>query len=268
MFKRFWPCLLITPPITLVLGFLVAAVVTYIMPVKYESFATIEVYPHEPPTHLATEMEKLSSTTVLNRATDELDLSMRWGTDRQTSIDLLRDSLTIEGIHGTDLIQVHARHHNREDARDIVAAVVNSHQAIRSEILDAQKEMRLRELRAAISEQEQKVVELRAQKMTGGADSPHADAESAPDLDALHDQETDVLMQMKVDAATLAHHGNNGLFDPARIILHDAPVVAMAPISPNVRLNLLLGAASGLILGFPIALVIMALLHRLRPAHP
>jgi capsular polysaccharide biosynthesis protein len=266
MFKRFWPCLLITPPISLILGLFVAAVISYLMPKKYESFAVIEIYELTAPAHIPTEIEKLTNANVLSNATDRLDLATRWGTDRQTSIDLLRDSLAIEQIRGTDLIRIRARHHNREDARDIAFAVVQSYQSTRSEFLDAAKETRLQELQTAIAEQEQKVVELRAQKMTGDASFPHSNAEPTSDLDALHDQETDVLMQMKVDAATLTHSGSGGFLGLGNVILHDEPIIAESPVSPNVPLNLLLGALSGLLLGLPLALAIMALLHRLRPA--
>ena len=259
MFKRFWPCLIIIPPVTLVVGFLTSAVITYIMPKKYESFATIEIHELRDQSHLRTEMGKLTSATVLNRATDQFDLPTRWRTDRQTCINLLRDSLIIEQIRGTDLVHIRARHTQREDARDIAMAVVQSYRSIRSEQLESEMNSRLQALRAAISEQEQKVVELRAQKMGGGASSPHSDGEVSADLDALHDQETDVLMKMKVDAATLQLDDFPG---PEGIILHDDPLIADRPYSPNVGLNLTLGTLSGLLLGFPLALAIMAMLHR------
>jgi capsular polysaccharide biosynthesis protein len=262
MFKRFWPCLLIIPVVTLVVGFLTSAVITYIMPKKYESFATIEIHELSDQSQFRTEMEKLTSATVLNRATDQLDLTTRWGTDRQTCIDLLRDLLIIEQIRGTDLVRIRARHTQREDARDTAMAVVNSYQSIRSEQLESEKKSRLQALQAAISEQEQKVAELRARKMGGGASSPHSDGEVSADLDALHDQETDVLMKMKVDAGTLSHSGSGAFLDPWMIIVHDEPLIADRPYSPNVGLNLTLGTLSGLLLGFPLALAIMAMLHR------
>ncbi len=45
MFKRYWWILLVMLPVGLFCGFLLAAAVTYVMPKKYESFATIEVKP-------------------------------------------------------------------------------------------------------------------------------------------------------------------------------------------------------------------------------
>lgn len=262
MFKRFWPCLLIIPPVTLVGGVLVAAVITYLMPTRYESFAVIEIQ-HLParPVDFSTEMGKLTSPAILGRASERLDLTTRWGTDSRTSIARLRDSLHIEQIRESDLLRIRARHAHREDARDIALAVVQAYQAHRTEILDAEKAKRLEELRAAIAEQEQKVVELRAQKMTEGDAFPHAGGEPTSELAARHDLETDVLMKMKVDVATL-DHSSHGFIDPSLILVHDAPLIAEAPYSPKVGLNFTLGAGSGLLLGFPMALAIMVILQR------
>jgi uncharacterized protein involved in exopolysaccharide biosynthesis len=54
------------------------------------------------------------------------------------------------------------------------------------------------------------------------------------------------------------------LSDSVRI--HDDPVIAQAPISPNVTLNLLLGAGFGSLLSPLMALPLMWLLNRSRPA--
>lgn len=54
------------------------------------------------------------------------------------------------------------------------------------------------------------------------------------------------------------------LSDSVRI--HDDPVIAQAPISPNVTLNLLFGAGLGSLLSPLMALPLMWLLNRSRPA--
>jgi uncharacterized protein involved in exopolysaccharide biosynthesis len=48
--------------------------------------------------------------------------------------------------------------------------------------------------------------------------------------------------------------------------IHDEPVIAQVPISPNVTLNLLLGAGLGFLLSPLMALPVMWLLNRARPA--
>ena len=265
MFKRFWPCLLIIPPVTLVGGLFVAAVITYVMPKQYESFAVIEIQEIARKTDLLTEVEKLTSATVLGRASEQLDLTARWGIDRPASITRLRDALSIEQLRGTRLVRIRARTFEREEARDIAMAVVQSYQAFRNELRVAEVDARIQALQSAIAEQEQKVAELRAQKLGGGATSPHSEGEVASDLDALHDQETDVLMRMKVDAATMAQPGAGAFLDANLTFIHDAPAMPEAPCSPKVGLNLAIGAAAGLLLGFPMALGMMAVLWRRKP---
>jgi len=124
MSKRLWPILLITNAI---LGLMIAAVVTYLMPVKYESSVVIEIRPvevlpsdtQEQPIDLSTEKQRLASTDLLEKVSHALELSSRWGSDLESSLRMLQNAIRIDTIHGTDLIVVSARLPETEDARDV-----------------------------------------------------------------------------------------------------------------------------------------------------
>jgi uncharacterized protein involved in exopolysaccharide biosynthesis len=49
MFKRYWWMFLVMVPLGSLAGLLVAAVITYMMPKKYESEAIIQVMPRDQP---------------------------------------------------------------------------------------------------------------------------------------------------------------------------------------------------------------------------
>lgn len=83
--------------------------------------------------------------------------------------------------------------------------------------------------------------------------------------DALRDLETDqeLLQQLKVKqmGETIS------LKIPVEsVVIHDEPVLAERPVSPNVALNLTLGTVLGLLLSPLLALPLMFLCHRLMPS--
>lgn len=106
MFTRYWPLLLITPPITMVIGYLLAAVITYLMPVKFESTTIIEIVPQNTRMDLSAEMQKLTSPSHLTLASHNLDLTDRWGSDHQSTDESLVDSVVVEQVPGTRLIRI------------------------------------------------------------------------------------------------------------------------------------------------------------------
>ena len=109
MFKRFWWMFLVMLPIGAVAGLLVSAVITYVMPKKYESDVTIEVRPtavglgpldakgpaetevrEATPRFFGTEFEVIKSRKSLGQVADALDLVNRWNVDKETAISFLR----------------------------------------------------------------------------------------------------------------------------------------------------------------------------------
>jgi polysaccharide biosynthesis transport protein len=164
--------------LTLLLVFMTASVITYVMPKKYESNATIEVKPRErtidalggglrasgasmTPQFFGTEFEKIKSRNSLAKVIDNLDLVNKWGIDRETVLNILKGIVSTQNIRGTDLISIRVRHTNKEDARDITAEVARAYKEYRTELEGKSVEKGINELKKAVREQEDKVEERR-----------------------------------------------------------------------------------------------------------
>ena len=164
--------------LTLLLVFMTASVITYVMPKRFESFATIEVKPRErtidplggmmsssgptmTPQFFGTEFEKIKSRNSLSRVVDNLDLTSKWSTDRETVLSILKGIVGTENIRGTDLIQIRVRHTNKEDARDITAEVASSYKEYRNDLESKTQDRGVNEIRKAVRLQEDKVEERR-----------------------------------------------------------------------------------------------------------
>ncbi len=164
--------------LTLLLVFMTASVITYVMPKKYESFATIEVKPRgssiEPlegitgrsmptmtPQFFGTEFEKIKSRNALKLVIEKLDLTTKWGMDFETALKVLRSIVDTQNIRGTDLISITVRHTNREDARDVTAEVALAYKEYRTDLESRTANKGINELKKAVRDQEDKVEERR-----------------------------------------------------------------------------------------------------------
>lgn len=174
MFKRFGWILLVMIPVGGFAGLVIAAVVTYVMPKKYESEAIIEVRPFanapvEPPGRtegvapawLLMEIEKMRSRPNLEKVSQNLGLPNRWYLADDQVPPILKDSLLIQSIRGTDLVSIRMRHTNKIDARDIAMEVAKVYQSYRKDIADQDSSRFLHELNKAVRDQEDKVEERR-----------------------------------------------------------------------------------------------------------
>ena len=164
--------------LTLLLVFMTASVITYVMPKRFESFATIEVKPRErtinplggmmsssgptmTPQFFGTEFEKIKSRNSLSRVIDNLDLTSKWSMDRETVLRILKGIVNTQNIRGTDLIQIRVRHTNKEDARDITAEVASSYKEYRNDLESKTQDRGVNEIRKAVRLQEDKVEDRR-----------------------------------------------------------------------------------------------------------
>jgi polysaccharide biosynthesis transport protein len=162
--------------LTLLLVFMTAAVITYVMPKKFESSAIIEVKPREktvePVSGLSavnttmtsqffgTEFEKIKSRNSLSKVVENLDLMTKWNTDKESCIGALKGIVNTENIRGTDLISIRVRHTNKEDARDIAAEVARAYKEYRDELEGKTLDKGISELRKAVRDQEDRVEEI------------------------------------------------------------------------------------------------------------
>lgn len=164
--------------LTLLLVFMTASVITYVMPKKYQSSATIEVKPRgrtiDPlgglmgsnsaqmtANFFGTEFEKIKSRNSLAKVIVALDLTNKWGMGQEAALDLLKGIVGTQNIRGTDLISITVRHTNKEDARDITAEVAKAYKDYRTELEDRDLDKGINELKKAVREQEDKVEERR-----------------------------------------------------------------------------------------------------------
>lgn len=166
--------------LTLLLVFMTAAVITYVMPKKYESSATIEVKPRSvgqspfeggnsssygssPMTtqFFGTEFEKIKSSNSLAKVVENLELVNKWSVDKETAVRILKGIVNTQNIRGTDLISITVRHTDKEDARNVAAEVARAYKAYRTEIESRDSDKGLYELNKAVRDQEDKVEERR-----------------------------------------------------------------------------------------------------------
>lgn len=167
--------------LTLLLVFMTAAVITYVMPKKFESSALIEVKPRGQlltpfgqaggetsgfnrmtPRFFETEFEKIRSNNSLSKVSENLDLARKWGMDKESVVGELKYRVvSTQNQRGTDLILIKARHVNKDDARDIAAEVARAYRDYRKEIEERDTGRALDELSKAVREQEDKVEEAR-----------------------------------------------------------------------------------------------------------
>ncbi|MEO1837355.1 MAG: polysaccharide biosynthesis tyrosine autokinase [Akkermansiaceae bacterium] len=166
--------------LTFLLIFMTAAVITYVLPKKYESVSVVQVNPAVleldplagmtgPPTigayytrsYMQNEFKAIEAEKTLQRVVDVLDLTNRWGTDRNTTLLLLKKVLKTEQIRGTDLIEIRIRHQKREDALAIAKQVATAYQERRKDEERARATQALDALETEVRSQEDLVEEKR-----------------------------------------------------------------------------------------------------------
>lgn len=163
--------------LTLLLVFMTAAVITYVMPKKYESEAVIEVKPRDgglsplglessrsslmTANFFGTEFEKIKSRNSLSKVVESLELMNKWNVDKETALRILKGIVNTQNIRGTDLISIRVRHTNKEDARNITAEVARAYKIYRTEIESRYADKNLYELNKVVRDQEDKVEERR-----------------------------------------------------------------------------------------------------------
>ncbi|KAB2638114.1 MAG: polysaccharide biosynthesis tyrosine autokinase [Verrucomicrobia bacterium] len=203
--------------LTLLLVFMTASVITYVMPKKYESYAKIEVKPRgtlitvfkgmedtsgfgrSTVNFFNTEFEKIKSRNSLMKVIDNLDLANNWSLDRETVFNILTSIVRTDNIRGTDLITISVRHSDKDEARDIAAEVARAYKEYRSETENKEGDLALLELKKAVRAQED-IVEERRKVLANivrakgiiyyGQDSYYRNANTEDDNGAKSAQET------------------------------------------------------------------------------
>lgn len=127
--------------LTFLLVFMTAAVITSVMPRRYESSSVVQVHPSVllmtpflrgsqmtpgstmTPRYMENEFETITAPETLAEAAKSIELPARWGLDMDSTIKTLENVVDTIPIRGTDFIQIIVTHANPEDAKEIAEAV-------------------------------------------------------------------------------------------------------------------------------------------------
>ena len=281
MFKRFWWVFLVMAVTLPVVGLLISATITYVMPKKFESTATIQfrgnwekgIDPGAPGFKILQDhIQTMKSDGVLLKVAGNLELPNKWGYPTAEILQKMREAIRIEQRRGTELVDIIVRHTNKEDARDIVTGLITAYRErlIELDKIESQPENKLARLKAKIPEQE-KIVEQRERELQAAkkslADNPVAG--SVQDRDQLEKQKAyesasgklGYMKLMSIDPTTFKMLDDPTL--PTQVVVHEDPTISQKPVSPNVSMNLLIGIFGGLFLSPLFSLPLIWLLNRL-----
>lgn len=166
--------------ITLLLVFMTAAVITYVMPKKFVSTAVVQVKPSTrvgvalgnefagtsvmTPQFFATEFEVIRSQLTLKYVLQRLSLTTRWNMTEEETLSTLSNIVDAENIRGTDLIQISVKHTAAEDARDVAKEVYEAYKKRREDKERMTAEEGMKELEKAVLDQSDVVEEKRKQR--------------------------------------------------------------------------------------------------------
>lgn len=165
---------------TLLLVFMTAAVITYVMPKKFQSKAVVQVKPSTrvgvalgndnsmtaamTPQFFATEFEVIRSQLTLKYVVQQLNLMARWGLTEEAALGTLRGIVDAQNIRGTDLIEITVKHTGPEDARDVAKEVYEAYKKRREDKERMMAEDGMKELEKAVLDQSDVVEEKRKQR--------------------------------------------------------------------------------------------------------
>lgn len=160
------------------LVFLTAAVITYVMPKKYESIALVEVKQivDMDPTmsgiksgngaqmsrqFMNTQFEIIVAPETLNIAIDQIQLESRWGQDRKSVLAQLKGIVRTSQRRGTDLIEISVRHGKKAEAQTIAKAVYEAYKERRNQLERSARSDQLKAIKIELINQNDRIAILR-----------------------------------------------------------------------------------------------------------
>ncbi len=164
--------------LTFLLVFLTAAVITYVMPKKYESIALVEVKQivDIDPTmggvkggmgaqmsrqFINTQFEIIVAPETLGLAIDKIQLEARWGQDRKAVLAQLKGIVRTSQRRGTDLIEISVRHGKKAEAQAIAKAVYEAYKDRRNNLESSVRSDQLKALKIELTNQNDRITLLR-----------------------------------------------------------------------------------------------------------
>lgn len=259
-----------------VIGLMVAGLMTRFLPDIHEGAVSVEVHPENPDDLLVSrrpegvapeeyvepwilkEIGSITNRDSLDRVIETLDLDRRWRLDRDSARAFLERKLAVGSVRGTALVFIRVRLPDETDAGRIVRELALGYQERRWEIGRAASEQMVGKLKAAIQDQEQEVERCRAALaeiertmlknlyLDGTTTLLHI-PESPEHVEACHalaaaEKLLRALRFQRMDTE------DAGEMSALRRKMLDPLELSIRQVSPNVPLNLTIGAVLGLLL--------------------
>ncbi len=289
MNKRFlvpgtiWTCL------GAIAGLFYAGLVAYLMPIKFESEALVEITqdsvgmsggPQTEELTIQTACKVMTSREVFERVIENLELVNFWNLGEQRCIERLQAITTVEVVEGTSLISIRVRDVDKMHARDIAEEIPASYSNYIKERSQWESERYLRELNRAVREQSDKVEERRkvlamiakSKKIGEGENLTNEDAikralHTQDYLDAKREFEMDMELLQALKLKQAAESINaRAPADPLH--MHSKPVIADVPIDRDVEGLIARGGIRGTWIGFLLAIPYILLRKPKAPKPP
>lgn len=150
-----------------------------------------------------------------------LKLTHHWGVTEEQAIGELRESIVVKRISGTDLVEMRDKCTSPQNAQDMATEIAD----LKNHIQKLREESASNIILLTQTQSVQKEFETQMKLFTE--------------------------LQAKLAITRLQTSQR-----PAVIHVHKVPTFALAPISPNISLNLVRGSAVGFLLGLLISLLI------------
>lgn len=237
-----------TTGIVILLASLLGGIVAYVGPRTYESRCVVELLPASAEVaklndgetlaeQVRTAAEVMVLQVVCNRVSDALDLELRWGLDRESTVLVLKGAVAAEVIPGTTLIEIRTRMHDAEDARDVAMEVPEAFRDRLAEIEDRQLESQL----ACLDRFEQDL-DFEKDQLVKRFDVDAADGKIQSEIAGIEAKRTVVA-------------GERGRLElrrrvpVERLVVHEQPTLARSPVAPDVPLIFVGWVLGGLVVG-------------------
>ncbi len=175
--KNRWGVILLT----FLLVLLTAAVITYVMPRKYQSAALVEVKPivDVDPTFsraggtgpvmtrqfMNTQFEIIVAPATLELAIGKKQLETRWKENRKTVLKILSRIVQTRQKKGTDLIEISVTHRDKEDAQAVAEAIYQAYEERRNNLELNLRKDQLKAIQVELQNKDDRVAEMRKRLM-------------------------------------------------------------------------------------------------------